>query len=142
MDKLKEKLKKVPNFKPDPEFDKITAENNIKLYDIFVEKLEHTIYSKRPSSPINILKSGRALFLELSIIEQADVLLNIMGAFNRVSGSEGCDLTAIGGKKQSGKPTVGNVVSNWKKNYKDVRLIDESPSGLWVKKSENLLDLI
>lgn len=34
------------------------------------------------------------------------------------------------------------TISNWKKKYSTVRIIDQSPSGMWEKSSENLLDLL
>lgn len=61
--------------------------------------------------------------------------------FGRIS--SGCDLSAVGGTPKSAA-TIGlsSTVSNWKKRYKDVRIIDSSASGLWEKRSCNLLDLL
>ena len=47
-----------------------------------------------------------------------------------------------GGKKLSAKTTISTGMSNWKKDYSDVRIIDSSASGLWEKESCNLLELL
>lgn len=52
----------------------------------------------------------------------------------------GCDLTLIGGKKQAAVCTVSSKVSNWGKNFKYVKIIDESASGIFRKESENILE--
>jgi len=33
-------------------------------------------------------------------------------------------------------------MSNWKKNYSDVRIIDQSASGLWEVVSDNILEYV
>ena len=77
--------------------------------------------------------------MSLSPDEQADVLLQIQGLFCRANKA---DLTAIGGVASAGSATLSYSLSNWKKNYTDVRIIDQSASGLFEKSSENLLDLL
>ena len=55
----------------------------------------------------------------------------------------GCDLISIGGVgKAAATVNFSATISNWNKNYKDVRIIDSSASGLWEKKSKNLLELL
>ena len=57
--------------------------------------------------------------------------------------TSGCDLSKIGGTLRSAATgSFSATVSNWKKNYSNVRIIDQSPAGLWEVKSENLLDLV
>ena len=53
-----------------------------------------------------------------------------------------CDLSIIGGGPQAGKVGLNSSLSNWKKHYKDVRIIDQSASGLFEHSSENLLALL
>lgn len=142
LESLVNKVKNNESYVFSEKYDKVSREENEKLYDLYVDKLEKTIYQKRLSIkiPLGILINGTCMFKELSEIKQAETLLNIHELFGRVSG--GSDLSSIGGKKNSGATTCSTIVSNWKKGYKDVRLVDMSPSGLWEQQSENLLDLL
>ena len=81
----------------------------------------------------------RTKFISLSPAEQVDILLQIQGLFGRAIKA---DLTAIGGVASAGVAMLSSTLSNWKKNYTDVRIIDQSASGLFEKVSENLLDLL
>ena len=136
-----EKLGKNPNYQYDETYDKVSKEKNLELYDIYIDKLEHSIYQKRINSPVKTLINGKTKFVELDIEEQAKVLLNIQQVFGRMTG--GCDIRTIGGGKNSAATNTLNVnISNWKKNYSDVRIIDSSVSGLWEKQSQNLLELL
>ena len=55
--------------------------------------------------------------------------------------SAGCDLTLIGGKARSASTgNFSSIMSNW--NYSDVRIIDQSASGLWEVVSENILEYL
>ncbi|SEI43813.1 CRISPR-associated endonuclease Csn1 [Lachnospiraceae bacterium A10] len=142
IEKFVEKVNQNRKYIFDEEFDKVSRNKNIELYDLYIEKYENTIYEKRLNRPIEFLKKGRELFLELSIIEQCVVLLNVLNTFNR-AGTQGVDLTSIGGSKITASTTgLSSTINNWKKNYKDVRIIDMSPSGLWEKQSDNLLELL
>ena len=51
-------------------------------------------------------------------------------------------MNAMGGKSQSGTMCLSANISNWKKNYSDVRIIDRSSSGLFEHRTGNLLNLI
>ena len=136
-----EKLGKNPNYYYDETYDKVSKEKNLELYSLYIDKLEHSIYQKRINSPLDTLIKGSEKFEKLCVEEQAKVLLNIQQVFGRMTG--GCDMEAIGGKKK-GASTVNfsSTISNWKKNYSDVRIIDSSVSGLWEKQSKNLLELL
>ena len=141
LEMLVEKQKKNPHFIYDETYDKVSADKNRELYDLYCDKLQHSIYQKRINAPTKILLDGRERFLSLPVPEQAAALLNIHSVFGRLAG--GCDLTAIGGASHSAATiSFSTTVSNWKKNYTDVRLIDASASGLWEKQSGNLLKLV
>ena len=125
----------------DKDYDKVSEEDNINLYDLYIYKLQNAIYSKRINNPLETLNKGRDKFIKLSVQEQAKTLLNIHSAFGRMTG--GCDLSLIGGGTHSGATVnFSSTISNWSKIYTDVRLIYQSPSGLWEKQSDNLLDLV
>lgn len=136
-----EKCKKNPNYIYDEDYDKISCKMNMRLYSIYIDKIKNSIYSKRVNAPTDILAKGEDSFAKLGIKEQAQAILNIHQVFGRVSG--GCDLSLVGGaKKAAATVNFSATVSNWKKTYSDVRIIDVSTSGLWEKKSDNLLELL
>ena len=129
------------NYVYDKEYDKVSAEDNLKLYDIYIDKYRNSIYSKRINAPLSILEKGRDKFLSLNIKEQSKALLNIHQTFGRIAG--GCDLTLVGGAgKAAATVSFSSTVTNWKKGYNDVRLIDTTATGLWEKQSANLLELL
>ena len=75
------------------------------------------------------------------MVTHCSCLMQILQLFGRMT--VGCDLTGIGGAGRAAS-TVGfsAYISNWKKNYSDVRIIDSSASGLHERVSENLLELM
>ncbi len=138
---LAEKVRRNPKHIYDARYDCVTPEENLRLYDLYIEKLEGTIFSKRPNNPIKILREGRNTFIALSAVKQAQTLLNMHQIFSR--NAKGIDLSAIGGGLRAAATQGLNTnVSNWAKTYSDVRIIDASASGLWEKRSENLLKLL
>lgn len=135
-----EKISKNPKYIYSEEYDKISSETNMKLYALYIDKLQNSIYKKRYNNPVEILAEGEKKFRELSIVEQAKALLNIHQIFGKIAG--GCDLSAVGGKSRSAATYISSNMSNWTKYYSDVRIIDSSASGLWEKQSQNLLELL
>lgn len=141
LEKFTEKCSNNPNHMYDERYDVVNAEKNLELYDVYIDKLTNSIYRKRLNSPLTVLVTGRDKFIDLDIKEQSKVLMNIQQVFGRMT--SGCDLESIGGSKNSAATKVlSATVSNWKKNYSDVRIIDQSASGLWEKQSANLLELL
>ncbi len=141
LERFVEKSKNNPNLIYDKEYDKVSFKENEKLYELYTDKLQNSIYRKRVNAPVKILIDGKDKFKKLDIKEQCQALLNIHAVFGRVS--NGCDLSLIGGASRAGATSnFSALISNWKKNYSDVRIIDQSPSGMWEKRSENLLELL
>lgn len=140
LEKFNENYSKNKNYIYSEEHDKISVEKNIELYDLYIKKLKTSIYAKRINAPTETLEKGREKFISLDIKEQVEALLNIHPVFCRMD--RGCDLTSIGGLGRTAGTMLSSNISNWKKNYADVRIIDSSASGLWEKESENLLDLL
>lgn len=134
------KTQKNKSIKANEKYDGISKEKNLELYDIFIAKLCAAPYKYRPNNPLPTLQAGREKFAELEAGEQAKVLLSVLGLFGRAVSA---DLEDIDGKPKAGVSTLSSSLSNWKKYYTDVRLIDQSASGLYEKIGEcNLLDLI
>jgi len=140
MERTDEKHRGSDHYVFDSLYDKISSERNIELYDLYLSKFEKTIYRYRPSTPLTAIMEGRDIFIHLSELNQVSVLLNIHQLFGR--SAVGCNLTGIGGVAKAGVTTLSSSLSNWAKNYTDVRIIDQSPAGLWEKQSCNLLELL
>ena len=141
IERLVEKASSKTNYTYDEEYDKVYKNKNEELYSVYLNKYKSSIYSKRVNAPVRIMEEGEKRFTQLSVIDQAKVLLNIHETFGRVS--SGSDLTMIGGGK-SAAATVNfsSSVSNWSKSYSCVTLVDTSVTGLWCNKSDNLLGLL
>lgn len=122
------------------DFDEITVEENLRLYDILQDKMGTTIYNKLSimDGISKKLSENKDKFKALSIEEQSKVILNIISVL-KTGRSGGCDLKLVGASSQSGAITINSCISNLK--FKDVRIIDQSPTGLFEKKSENLMEL-
>lgn len=133
------KRKKNSNIVFNERYDGINAEQNLELYDCYIDKLQNTSYKYRPAKPLNALVNGREEFISCSPEKQVSVLLSIQGVFGR---AKTVDLSAIGGVSSAGNATLSYALSNWRNNYTDVRIIDQSSSGLFEKISDNLLDLL
>lgn len=141
VERLTEKVSNNPRYVYDVDYDVVQAEDNLKLYDLYIDKLQNTIYKKRINSPLQLLIDGRERFIGCNVIEQCQVLLNIHQVFGRMTA--GCNLEKIGGKAHSAATVnFSSTVSNWKKNYSDVRIIDQSASGLWEVVSDNILEYV
>lgn len=141
VERFYEKKKENPNMIYRAEYDKITTVQNIVLYDLLIEKLESKAFVKRPNNPVSTLKKGKGMFVQASIYEQVKCLMQILSLFGRVSG--GCDLQTVGGAGRAAAMVgFSSSLGNWKKNYSNVCIIDQSASGLFEKHSVNLLDLL
>ena len=85
--------------------------------------------------------SGREKFAKADVFEQAKCLMQILIVFGRIS--SGCDLQLIGGAgKAAAMSSFSAFMSNWKKNYSEVYMIDQTASGLYETRSANLLELL
>lgn len=119
--------------------DGINKDRNLAMFDCYIEKLQKAPYNCRPANPLAALSSGREKFVSLSCEAQVDILLDVLGLFGRAPSA---DLTSIGGASKAGVAMLSSTLSNWKNNYTDVRIVDQSASGLFESVSENLLDLL
>ena len=137
---LVDKLSNNPRYVFSTVTNKVTKEENQRLYDLYLYKLQNTIYSRRPNHPLEAAQKGRNKFLKLTEVEQASVLLSLHTVFGRLAG--GTDLSLIGGVKKAAASQKSAYLSNWQKVNSDVRIIDQSATGLWETRSRNLLELL
>ena len=121
-------------------YDVVSTEKNIELYDILTDKLLNTVFKKRPGNPCDDLADGKEKFVAQDVFTQTACLLQIIGIFGRIN--NGFDLTAIDEAPKAAISKLSTNLSNWKKYYSDVRIIDTTASGLFEHRSCNLLDLL
>ncbi len=142
LERFDEKLKERRVQTVDEAYDKITKEKNLELYEIYLQKASLPFFSKfLTKTVLDTLQTGRGKFEALTVEEQVKALLSIGLIFK--TGRKGTvDLSLIGGKASVGALTLNMSMSNWKKSFKDARIIDESASGIYSKRSVNLLELI
>ena len=112
---------------PITEYDKITQVENLEIYDMYLHKLNNTVYSERLSSQINKFKEGRSIFNTLSLEEQCKLLVNALNLFK--CSSVASDLSLIKGAKSAGILVMNNKLDNGLK----IRIINQSPTGLFEK---------
>ncbi len=139
LEELEKKLKVNPHYFFDSEIESVSIGRNVELYNLYIEKLQQA-YANMPTNPLQVLLDGKETFTKLSVTQQSHVLLQIHQIFGR--SVTGCDLTLIGGKKSTAVQTLSSNISNWKKTYSKVHIIDTSASGLYESKSQNLLELL
>ncbi|MDD6088999.1 MAG: type II CRISPR RNA-guided endonuclease Cas9 [Desulfovibrionaceae bacterium] len=140
LERIAAKIKGNPKITVDSNRDKVTKENNEKLYAIIQKKLQNKPFSLCPGSKsiADILDKGKEAFSKLRDIEQIAVLNSLIAWFGKAAN---CNLTMIGGNL-SGTKRIPARLSNMAKNYSDIRLLDMSAAGLFVRDSGNLIDLL
>ena len=117
---------------PITEYDRITAEENLAMYDLFISKLENKVYSVRLSAQAGNLWNARERFIALTVEKQAKCLkqiLNLLTA-NKLK----ADLSVLGLGSQLGSIRTSRTVSN----YGSVRMISQSVTGLFETQKDLL----
>ena len=95
---------------------------------------------------LRIIENGSFTEIEIGEVFLLTVKLKKMCLINIMEWlCPGCgpvDLTVCGGTKSTGSKRRSSCMSNWTKYYSDVRILDESASGLFSKTESNLLELL
>ena len=123
----------------DEQYDKINKDDNLILYDAFLLKLSSTIYNKAFPKGCELLQNGREKFMDLNIEEQCIALLIMLNIF-KTGRAGACDLSLIEGPVNALSCIKNSRMSNWKRDYNSVRIIDESASGIYRNESDNILE--
>jgi len=119
--------------------DKITSDKNCNLFNSLCEKLTSYPFNIMLGKIGNKVLKGRDKFVELDINEQLSVLSSIIFLL-KTGRSVGCNLKSIGESGQAGIISINSTLTKIK-DFKSIRIIDQSPTGLFEKKSDNLMDL-
>ena len=141
LEKFNEKHKKNDKLVWNEWHDGISIEKNAKLYNLYIQKLLRWPYNTRPGNDtfVKKLQQHSDDFVKLDIFNQTYVLMQIQGVMGRIKQA---DLRSFNESASSGITKLSMKLSNLKKNYTDVRIIDQAASGLFEKVSDNLLDLL
>lgn len=120
-----EKRRSKEELKVNSRYDKITAEENLELYDAYLDKLKNSLYSKRLASQIAIFEAGREKFIRLSIENQCELLVNALNMF----GTKGLasDTRLIGGSASAGLL----VMSKTLKPDMKIKIVNQSITGMF-----------
>lgn len=110
----------------------ITKEQNVKIYDLLIEKHSSAMYSKRPNSVGDKLKETRDKFINLDISRQVYVIQQIL-QLSKLS-NMGADLSDLDLAKKTGVMGTNKKINE----RTEFILINQSPTGLF----EETIDLL
>lgn len=132
-----DKSDKGSKFKPGEAFDVLS---NLKAYDEIAKKCISEPFCKisKLAEAGKKMEEGRNKFAELSIIEQMKTLLLLVDVL-KTGRVDKCNLKPVGGVDNFHTERMSAILKNTK--YSDIRIIDQSPTGLYENKSDNLLEL-
>ena len=117
---------------PATAFDGLSAEENVALYNWFVERLESSVYGKLMPALLSNLKSSAEAFEKMGILSQAKTLMEILKAFK-------CDAQNPNLKELCGKGLVGRIQKKAAlQGFQSAYLINQSPTGLYEYRTDLL----
>ncbi len=123
------------------EYAGISPAQNMALFDYLVGLMNGKVYSKQPGGKLCVCNGKRDIFEKLDIESQCKCLENML-SYLKTNRSGSCNMKTVKGGANEGAITLNLNISNWKKYYTDVRIIDRTASGLYEKRSDNLLELL
>lgn len=132
------KSEKCKKFKVS-QYDGISKEKNTEIFDLICEKCANTPFNTFLDKMGKKIAVKREVFKALTIEEQA-LLLEQLILLLKTGRTGGCDLQLIKESRKAGVITMNSTL-NKIKGLESVYLIDQSPTGLFEKRSPNLLKL-
>ena len=124
---------------PDAKHDKITTSENERLFERLLHKMKNSTYQYLFRSVADTMEKHQDIFFSLPVEQQVVVLLQMVNLL-KTGRKNTCDLSLIGASKQSANMRFNTDLLKWK-GVHDIRIIDQSATGLMEKKSANLLTL-
>ena len=102
----------------------ITVEDNIKLYDYFIDKLNSNIYQKMKGNKVyDLISIGRDRFIELPINIQCVLLLEILNMLTNMKTTYDIKLLGF----STSRTKIALKISN----LNEFKIINESITGLY-----------
>lgn len=123
----------------DEKYDGINKNMNLEIYRMLQQKIIKSCFGVAFGNLSDVLEKGENKFVTLKTEMQCEALLNMINVF-KTGRSGTCNLKSIGGVEKAASYRISSKISNWKKNYTYVKIIDESASGIFRKESENILE--
>lgn len=110
------------------EYDGVSDDNTLALYDLFVKKLSRSIYRKKYATQADFLRQSKDKFMNLPLEERCEVLGSILHLFqcNAVLS----DFHLLGGSRQAGRIYLNKKI----KAQDHVYLIEQSVTGFFEKR--------
>lgn len=110
------------------EYDGVSDDNTLALYDFFVKKLSSSIYGKKFATQSDFLRQSKDKFMNLPLEERCEVLGSILHLFqcNAVLS----DFHLLGGSRQAGRIYLNKKI----KAQDHVYLIEQSVTGFFEKR--------
>lgn len=137
--KITENERNRKEYKIVPDYDRISREENLDLYDLLVDKTSCRPYSVMLSKVAEKFVNGSKVFESLNLEQQTKALVNMFKVL-KSGRSDSCDLRLIGDVEKAAVVTLNSDLSKLK-GYSSIRIIDQSPTGLYERISPNLLTL-
>ncbi len=113
------------------EKDGITAEDNLDLYNTFIDKINSNVYRRFYGAQYEVLIAGRDRFINLRIEDQCKVLCEILKFFKCDRSLS--DVSMIGGSKNAGLIAINKKCGQGT----SIKIIHQSATGLF----ENEIDI-
>ena len=113
-------------------WDGLSEEENLALYDVFLDKLKNTVYHVRLSAQVATLEKKRDTFMKCSVEDQVLVLAELVKLFQ--CNSVAANLKGIGGPGSAGILVLSKTVSKCDR----ISLIHQSPTGVFSQEVDLL----
>ena len=113
-------------------FDGINEAELTHLYDVFVSKLQNTIYKIRLGLQASTLIDNKGKFEKLSLEDKCTVLAEILHLFQ--CRSTMANLTLISGPAKAGSIKINNNITK----CKQISIINQSVTGIYEKEIDLL----
>ena len=113
-------------------WDGLSEEENLALYDVFLDKLKNTVYHVRLSAQVATLERKRDTFMKCSVEDQVLVLAELVKLFQ--CNSVSANLKGIGGPGSAGILVLSKTVSKCDR----ISLIHQSPTGVFSQEVDLL----
>lgn len=109
-------------------YGRISDEEVMNLYDLFIKKLGNTIYSKEYGDIAKMLSNKRSKFSSLVLRDKCKLLEEILHLFQ--CNSSASNLNALGGANRTGLLKIGKTIGKKDRVY----LIEQSITGFYEKR--------
>ena len=115
------------------EYDGISLEKNLDLYDALCDKLNNSVLKVKFSNTALVMKNKKDLFQNLTLKEQCEVIVQILNILHNNVRSG--DLSLLGESKKSGIVTTNSKILP-AKNINSFKIINQSITGLFEQEIE------